>query len=349
MFKHQQLLVSNKCYTHYIGYMHYHAYNRYIDIFVFFLFILLFFNENRIFIFYCKNISRSRNFARMKIRTVAIGLVIDPIDFDDDCCGINRKLSEAKLSLDAVSLALTERTGHEVQTMRVYTNSFEEWLLPLLSPPFAYTFEKAVGLIDSALTTAGIQMCSIGHCETYEAISLVPKILAASSLLSCSVLFSKCDSMDICPNYEKCVAAASACLELARTCGDLGNFRFCSSFNCQEGTPFFPAAFRTRKGDTSDAAPMLTLGLENGDLLFLAFHGTDVLETAETSCNPHAKGRDNLHDLMRQICMPIQKTAMEVCKERGIIYGGKSHNFALPLYIVLYLMSVVVLQVSTPP
>jgi len=76
----------------------------------------------------------------------------------------------------------------------------------------------------------------------------------------------------------------------ARECGDSGNFRFCASFDQTDGTPFFPASYFASKVSTSDnnstsVDPALdrrgggmSVGLENGDLLFLAAAGTRTVD-----------------------------------------------------------------------
>jgi len=74
----------------------------------------------------------------------------------------------------------------------------------------------------------------------------------------------------------------------ARECGDSGNFRFCASFDQTDGTPFFPASYFASKVRTSDnnsatVGPALegggmSVGLENGDLLFLAAAGTRTVD-----------------------------------------------------------------------
>lgn len=270
----------------------------------------------------------------MKIRTVALGIILTPDDFvGADSSGVPKKLSE-KLSqtgehLRAIEHALSTATNHEVQTLRVHTNSFETWLLPLLLTPYDMVLSEVIDVLARALETAQIGMCSIGTCETAAGIALAPTILAMCEKLSCSALFRKESADDICPSYEKCVQTARSCVELHKLCGDLGNFRFCASFHCPEGIPFFPAAYRKQTNSSVDAKPLLTIGLENGDLLFLAFHGTQstyntglAAGAVRDTRNPHTQGRDHLRDIMQQICLPIQAAALQVCAERGIIYGG---------------------------
>lgn len=265
----------------------------------------------------------------MKIRTVCIGLLLEPVDFVglEKTQGVHQKLLRAKDDLTEIAKGLQLATGHEVQTQRICTNSFEQWLIPLLDSPYNMSLEKILTALQSALIDSGIAMCSIGSCETLRAIGLLPTILHTCTLLSSSVLFRKTSVEDVCPDYAKCLQTAQACLQLANDCGDLGNFRFCASFNCSSGIPFFPAAYHS---PTESGKPLLTIGLENGDLLFLAFHGAGLpSDDVSDSGNTHSRGAAQLTDIMRQICLPIQRVAMAMCAERGLAYGGEAEPSVL--------------------
>lgn len=75
----------------------------------------------------------------------------------------------------------------------------------------------------------------------------------------------------------------------------------------------------------------LTVGLESGDLLFLAFHGVSRSvdsgsSSSSGSSNPHAEGSDNLFDIMQQICSHVQSIMLTVCgwnvEDSNVYYGG---------------------------
>mmetsp|Transcript_2461 Transcript_2461/g.5738 ORF Transcript_2461/g.5738 Transcript_2461/m.5738 type:complete len:208 (-) Transcript_2461:271-894(-) len=184
----------------------------------------------------------------MKIRTVALGLNLCAADLLED--QLRTKLLQAKAHLDAVSDALT--AAHEIQTQRVVFNSWEEWLLPLLRAPHNLQLEAVLAKLHACLEEVSIHFCSIGCCHSPEAIALIPAILATSTRISTSVHFPK--EALIAPSPELCLAAARACLGVAKTSGDLGNFRFCVSFNCPPGIPFFPAAYHSSSGGTDTGA-----------------------------------------------------------------------------------------------
>lgn len=78
------------------------------------------------------------------------------------------------------------------------------------------------------------------------------------------------------------------------------------SFNCPPNIPFFPASYQA-----TGRKPTLTVALENGDLLFLAFHGV----------TSHQQATSNLAEVMAQALIPIEKIITEGL-EAGLEYGG---------------------------
>lgn len=278
----------------------------------------------------------------MKIRSVALGLVLSAQDFLD-FAGQNPlllKLQVAGESLASVGVKLSENTGFEVQTSRIYCNTFEEWLLPLLLSPYNLTLEAIIKQLDDALASINIGLCSIGNCQSDEAIALVPRILALSSRISCSAVFHRNESNTISVDYAKCIRVAQTCLAVAKDCGDLGNFRFCASFQCPDGIPFFPAAYRTAHHNDSDRQPLLTIGLESGDAVHQAFYG--IPETCGSN-PPHKQARESLRDIMMKVCLAIQRAALVICEERGIIYGGKLFQ-VIDIYLFLRLENQIQLE-----
>jgi hypothetical protein len=54
----------------------------------------------------------------------------------------------------------------------------------------------------------------------------------------------------------------------------LGNFRFCASFNCPPGIPFFPASYsKLIKENDNEYIYNVSIALESGDLLVKGFQG----------------------------------------------------------------------------
>jgi uncharacterized protein (UPF0210 family) len=241
----------------------------------------------------------------MKIRALTISLNISFEDFNFDCDNIiklNFKLTKAKGTLDYLQ-SVFENLGYVVQTVRISLNSFEEWSNLSESDPY-----KNINYLVVELEKLSIDFCSIGSTSSIEAIKLIPSILSISPRLNTSVCILPSNSnpmsslsSPVIPSYSSsslpdinlCHMAAQTCIEVANMCGDLGNFRYCTSFNCPSGIPFFPSAFA---GKNESKYPTISIGLESGDLLFLGFFGSDSLND----------GRDCLLEVMKQVLKPIE-------------------------------------------
>jgi hypothetical protein len=251
--------------------------------------------------------------SNMKVRTITCSLVLSAADFHEaDEAKLAARFDEIALIFDKCSKVLNDQ-GHEVQTVRISTNSFETWLLPLLS---TLPLETIVERFVNQLVRINCGLCAVGACSTRAGVELIPRILAMSERLSASVLFSG-DRNDVSADCDLAVVAAGVALELVEKCGVLGNFRFCTSFNCKPGTPFFPAAYSAEADAPSSSssappAPSLSLGLENGDVVFMAFFGAPNQKTASA----------NLCDVLRQICLKLQSLLMPLCDEMGVVYLG---------------------------
>lgn len=193
----------------------------------------------------------------MKVRSIAVGLSLSPEDLLD-LPALADRLRAAKESLSAVQRGL-QAAQHKVQTLRLVLNSFEDWLLPFLRTAQTHThtqdalstgeddakLAEIVRFFDGILSELQIDFCSFGAARQRESFAFIPVLLSLSARISCSALFDRERDGEVLvtPSYEDCLAAAQVCKEVARRCGDLGNFRFCASFNCPAQSPFFPQVF----------------------------------------------------------------------------------------------------------
>ena len=220
--------------------------------------------------------------------------------------------------LDILTEAYTSE-GYEVQTGRLSFNSFDEWL------PQDDTLQKNVlHALDQALVDSKVYFCSLGPARTVEAVAKVPGLLAMSPRFNTSMLVMP-DPMDeyaIMHDVPMCRAAAEVCKTLSTfPPGDgLSNFRFCAAFNCQPGIPYYPISYAPSINDDDESGkPSFAVGLENGDLLFLAFHG--VGENL-------VQARKNLTSTMRQALLPVQAIAMAAAKRADLSFGGIDASLA---------------------
>ena len=242
----------------------------------------------------------------MKVRTVTIGVELNVNDliYVDGTHPINEKLKKAKSALTSITSSLVA-AGYEVQTQRVSFNNFEEWLLDGDSNNAggkeSASYVALVNVLLHYLKLHSIEICSIGCCSSSFAISLVPLLLSLSDCLYCSALFRKTEKDDIAPDSALILQAAHTLVEIAKSSGIFGCFRFCSSFNFAGGTPFFPASFHEAQAEncpmisqeveisnsmvTKNNGFLVLIGLECADLLFIAFYGARSISEGNSKSN----------------------------------------------------------------
>ena len=254
----------------------------------------------------------------MKVRTITIGLALSPEDFVVDSGNqhhpkLAAKIAQARAYLDALKNSVCKE-GFEVQTVRIALNPLEEWLLTSTEEgeedavAEEARYIRVIKVLDQYLQEQSIAFCSIGSCSTLKMIRLLPKLLVVSTRLFGSVNLMRTDNDHITPSSALVLGAADAVTELFRSQGMDGCFRFTASFNCQAGNPFFPVAYH-------DGSKKMTvsLALECGDLLFIAFHGADSA----------SEGSSNLDEVMRQALSPLQRIMQSKCAELdNVVYGG---------------------------
>ena len=246
----------------------------------------------------------------MKIRTITLCCTLSRDLFLEDGNGfvtLEKLLQTASMVLKKVTEAYGME-GFEVQTNRIVTNNFEEWLLPAV-PTEAKEIEiemdqcvmeiqRKLNILQKFLHRYEISFCSLGACKNSENLQYVPLILDQPFSFACSYGAS-CQS-----TRQDFILAAKACLEVAKRSGDNGNFGYCVASNCPEGTPFFPASSApstssssiSKSGDAKGLNYSLSIGLEAGDLVFLGTRGS-------TSYNEIT---DTLRSVFYQAMLPVQ-------------------------------------------
>ena len=200
-----------------------------------------------------------------------------------------------------------------IQTRRVALNSFEEWLGAESTPLTLAEAAAQMRLLTSTLDAFPlIDLCSLGGCSEPWAAALLPSLLSFSSKLSASFQIKAppaAFSAPI-PSYDLCLRAAHTTIALSKQqSSGAANFHYCVSFNCPPNVPFFPAAYHS----SSPSPPLLTVGLETGDLLFMAFHGLN---------DEYSRASEILEDVLRQALQPVETILLSACEEAGLAYGG---------------------------
>ena len=277
---------------------------------------------------------------QFRIRTITCFVTLKPEDFQkQDTPSINTKINKCSDTLRNLESSLSN-IGYEVQTVRVATNPFGEWLTTQqlvdgndiskddTSPPTQKKLktddvQERLNQLDSMLEAKNIQFCSLGpSLDPNDTINICPIIVATSGKFSCS---AKINAGDI-----EASRAAAQCMKKISTLGEedqtsgaddnshikggLGNFRFCAA-SCIECVPFFPGARATSDDDHSFS---FAIGLENGGF------ACTLLEEAKSIGNI----KHVFDTRMREELLPIQDVCMKFEKENtSIEYLGIDTSF----------------------
>jgi len=261
-----------------------------------------------------------------RIRTITAFVTLHADDFDDDVTadgitttpGIEKKIDKCNNILRKLETRLTS-IGYEVQTVRIATNPFGEWLTQNNDGDKTMdttTIHKRLKQLNSLLDAKNINFCSLGPSTTPKhTTQICPIIVASSGKFSCS---AKINAGDI-----HAATAAAKCMQKISTLGDddviegtnadhvkggLGNFRFCAA-SCVETVPFFPGAKAPSTKDVDDTFNF-AIGLENGGFAF------DLLEEAKNIGNIK-----NIFDTkMREELLPIQNVCLKFADDAAADY-----------------------------
>lgn len=227
----------------------------------------------------------------MKIRTITTGVTFkSPKDIDrikpiSEC---NRK---ARLFF--------EQYGYEIQTTRIATNSWEEYILVSSKKEIVSEIQK----IEQACLSQDVGFFNIGYSQLRENILLSSDIIKNTSVISCS---AKIGDVESGIDFDSAKTSAETIKRISeQTVNGIGNFRFCAWCNCKPGIPFFPAAYH--QGETS-----FSIGLECSDLAMKAFSRAKNLQEAER----------NLGSIFEEELKKIQDMAERISEDHKIKFAG---------------------------
>ena len=215
-----------------------------------------------------------------RIRTVTAFIRLDGndmLDLEDNYKTLMGKIGACNAALRSLEKSLTE-VGFEVQTVRIATNPFAEWLTREGTgdgddgPPPAKkakdakldTVKARLSRIDALLDAHDIQFFSCGPSyDPDDTRRVCPAIVASSGKFSCSA--------NVDADCVESARAAAGCIREISTmdggdhlAGGLGNFRFCAASRV-ESVPFFPSG--RAPASLSDGEIGIAVGLENGGFM----------------------------------------------------------------------------------
>ncbi len=195
--------------------------------------------------------------------------------------------------------------GYEVQTIRVATQNFYQYLDTSTHDealPFLVKFDK--------ITQKENVVLSIGWLlppDTYDPdiAQWVTKLITQTQTISFSLpISSSKPGVGVLPHSIK--AASEIIVAISKnSSGGEGNFRFTASANCPAGIPFFPAAYH-------EGANSFAIGLESPNLLKEVFSKSDW-----------TNAKQNLKVELENKFRPVEKIAVQIAGSKSNwIYDG---------------------------
>ncbi|NEU71045.1 DUF711 family protein [Hassallia byssoidea VB512170] len=240
----------------------------------------------------------------MKIRTITTGISLSSLKEIDKIKQASEFNQQAKL--------IIEEQGYEVQTTRIATNSWEEYLDDLSKSEII----NQVKIIEEVCQNLNISFFSLGYASKPETIALIPEIIKNTSILYTSSKIGDTPKESLCErtgiNFENARESAKVIQRISQESEHgYGNFHFCAWANCQSGIPFFPTAYH--QGETSFA-----IGLELCDLVMQAFDDADDISDAE----------EKLKVILDKELRKIEATARIISAKYAIEYKGIDTSLA---------------------
>jgi uncharacterized protein (UPF0210 family) len=227
----------------------------------------------------------------MKIRTITTGVSLQSPNDEVKIIQTAEFNQKAK--------GVFEKAGYEVQTTRIATNSWEEYMVGLSNLEIVSAVQK----IEKLCQSLGVSFFNLGYAKTPDKIKLIPEFNKVTSQISCS---AKIGDKEKGINFENAKIAAQVIKRIAEeTENGYGNFRFCASANCKPGIPFFPTGFH--EGESA-----FGIGLECGDLAMKAFSKSGNLIEAE----------QNLKQIFEEETKKVADVAEQISRDFNIKYNG---------------------------
>lgn len=210
---------------------------------------------------------------------------------------------QATLQFLHAAKAAIEKSGYDVETLRITTQPFPEYTGGLSDDQVLAFFREYDALaVKEGFDAAVGPAMSKDSDDPHEAV-LLGKIIAPSKTLEASVSIAGEDGI----HWNSIRAAVGVIKYLeANTPHSQGNFNFTAAAWVPSGTPFYPASYYTGDGK------QFAIALESANVV------SDVLASTKSPI----EAEERLKSILGGHAARIEKTAMDVGATTGWRYGG---------------------------
>lgn len=266
------------------------------------------------------------------IRTITVFLTLQPENFDVSWSSLftaedlEAKIAKCSTLLKGMENELQSK-GYTVQTLRIATNPFGEWMtIPskrsdssgrnaLKKKKIKVDKLGRLERLDQVLANHQIEFCAVGPARNSEETKLCIDIVSQSPRFSCSKIV---DAGDV-QSANDAATTILAISKLGETPnapnhlrGGIGNFRFCTASYCRPGIPFFPAAKAESNRSDQEIPLKFAVGLENGPVV------QELLKQCQSIRNIQTAFREAFANLLK----PIQDMCIAMAKTHDATFLG---------------------------
>lgn len=199
--------------------------------------------------------------------------------------------------------AALEKSGYEVETLRITTQPFPDYTRGLTDNQVLAFFRDYDALAVKEGFDAAIGPAMSKDSDDPHEAELAGKIIAQSKTLEASVSIAGEDGIH--GNSIRAAAGVIKYLE-ANTPHSQGNFNFTAAAWVPSGTPFYPASYYTGEGK------QFAIGLESANVV------SEVLASTKSPI----EAEERLINILGGYAANIEKTAMDIGATTGWRYGG---------------------------
>jgi uncharacterized protein (UPF0210 family) len=199
--------------------------------------------------------------------------------------------------------AAFEKSGYEVETLRITTQPFPEYTRGLTDDQVLAFFRDYDALAVKEGFDAAIGPAMSKDSDDPHEAELLGKIIVQSKTLEASISIAGEDGI-----HWRAVHAAAGVIKYleANTPHSQGNFNFTAVAWVPSGTPFYPASYYTGEGK------QFAVGLESANVV------SEVLASTKSP----TEAEEHLKNILGAHAGSIEKTAMEISAVSGWRYGG---------------------------
>jgi uncharacterized protein (UPF0210 family) len=233
--------------------------------------------------------------SKPKIRAVTAFVHLDRAHYKEQIQEALNFLRQAKTAF--------EKSGYEVQTIRITTQPFPEYTRDLSEAETLAFFREYDALAVKEGFDASIGPAMMNDTDSPREAELLAKILAGAQALEGSIFIGGEDGI-----HWKSIRAAAAVMKYleANSPHSQANFSFTASSFVPEGTPFYPASYLAGEGKR------FAIGLQSANVVADAFASAKSPDAAE----------ERLKSSLTIYAQQVEKIAKEISQSSVWKYGG---------------------------